>query len=100
MRPVLILLVLFFTVSSAEIAKAQQWCSVTSNGTTNCTFGSIEKCRTSIAGTGGSCMPAAPVGHMQPRSGTAGSAPRDDKLDAVLDRANRKGDALIICRGC
>jgi hypothetical protein len=52
-----------------------------------------------VAGTGGNCMPQAPVGHRQP--GTAKkTAPPDAQLDALLDRVNKKSDKLILCRGC
>jgi hypothetical protein len=77
----------------------QRWCSISNEGAGNCSFASIGQCRETMSGTGGNCIPEAPVGHLQPRT-AAGPAPKDEKLDALLDRVNKKNDKLILCRGC
>ena len=87
--------------SSIGTAKAdQRWCAISNEGASNCGFASMPECRAQVAGTGGNCMPEAPVGHLQPNTGNAGPAAKDQKLDALLDRVNKKNDKLQICRGC
>jgi hypothetical protein len=77
----------------------QQWCAISNEGASTCSFASLTACQQSVAGTGGNCMPQAPAGHRQP--GTARTpAPPDAQLDALLDRVNKKNDKLILCRGC
>jgi len=103
MRPVLAMLfIAFVSCPIGPAGAAQQWCAITSEGAANCSFGSIDQCRAEVSGTGGNCIPEAPVGHLQPRGANArgGPAPRDEKLDALLEKVNRKNDKLQICRGC
>lgn len=83
----------------AEAAQAQHWCAINNEGARDCGFASLAGCREAISGMGGSCMPAAPVGHAQPGTNKRASA-QDPKLDALIDRLNRKDDAMRICRGC
>src|SRR4051812_10695906 len=100
MRDALVILLLVADGALLEAASAQQhWCAISNQGSTNCGFTTIDQCRTEVAGAGGSCMPEAPVGHRQPRAANGRPAPNDDKLDALLDRA-KKGDRIILCRGC
>jgi uncharacterized protein DUF3551 len=98
MRPflaVLLLSVPFILPASAQ----QRWCAISNEGSSNCGFASLADCRATATGTGGNCMPQAPVGHRQ--SGSARTpAPPDTQLDALLERVNRKNDKLILCRGC
>jgi hypothetical protein len=84
----------------ADGAAAQRWCAISNQGSTNCGFTTVDQCRSEVSGTGGSCMPEAPVGHLQPRAANARPAPKDEKLDALLERVNKKSDSLILCRGC
>jgi hypothetical protein len=84
---------------AAGAAEQQRWCSISNEGYSNCSFASLPACRASISGTGGNCMPEAPVGHRQPGTAKKASAP-DAQLDALLDRVNKKNDKLILCRGC
>jgi hypothetical protein len=95
-----ILLLSAGTFISADYAAAQRWCAISNQGATNCGFASIDQCRSEVSGTGGSCTPEAPVGHLQPRAANARPAPRDEKLDALLERVNKKSDKIILCRGC
>lgn len=93
--------VLLFSGLLATTAQAQRWCSITMDGARgDCTFTSMQACRETVSGNGGSCIPAAPVGHAQP--GFTGRHPsvQDDKLEAAIDRLNRKHDTQQICRGC
>jgi hypothetical protein len=84
----------------AASAQAQQrWCAISNEGANNCSFASLGDCRATVAGTGGNCMPQAPVGHRQPSTAKT-PAPPDTQLDALLDRVNKKSDKLILCRGC
>ena len=54
---------MFFTVGSAS-ADPYKWCSVESDsGGTNCGFVTIEQCRATISGKGGSCQPKQVVPH-------------------------------------
>jgi hypothetical protein len=101
MRPVLATLLFCSAAWLVETAHAEpHWCANTSEGSSNCSYISMEQCRASVSGTGGSCIPEAPVGHLQPRAANAKPAARDEKLDALLERVNRKNDKLILCRGC
>jgi hypothetical protein len=102
MRLALATLVLAAAASFPEAAKTEpHWCSISSDGASNCSFVSMDQCRASVSGIGGSCMPEAPVGHLQPRrAGNTGPAAKDEKLDALLERVNRQNDKLILCRGC
>jgi hypothetical protein len=104
MRSVLAILILADALlfSETAIAATQRWCSVSNEGASDCSHISAEQCRASVAGAGGSCMPEAPTGHLQPRPGNAAATPlpRDDKLEALLERVNRKSNSLILCRGC
>lgn len=95
----LVLLLSFIPFGAAE---AQRWCAITMDGVRgDCSFTSIRTCRDEVSGNGGSCIPAAPVGHAQPgfNPGRRASA-QDDKLEAAIDRLNRKDDTQQICRGC
>ena len=47
---------MFFTVGTSS-ADPYKWCAVESGGGTNCGFVTIEQCRASISGVGGSCEP-------------------------------------------
>lgn len=88
--------------SLIEAARAQQWCAISNEGGTNCGFASVAACRSEVAGTGGNCIPAAPVGHRQPTTATtsrASSLPKDD-LDKLIEQSSRKDRQLQICRGC
>jgi hypothetical protein len=38
-------------------ANAQRWCAVGSGGGTTCGFASIDQCRATVSGIGGSCEP-------------------------------------------
>jgi Protein of unknown function (DUF3551) len=80
-------------------AEAQQrWCSISNEGYNSCSYASLSDCRASMTGTGGNCIPEAPVGHRQP--GNAKPSAPDPQLDALLDRVNKQNDKLILCRGC
>jgi uncharacterized protein DUF3551 len=98
MRSALAIPLLIAVTASIAPAAAQRWCSISSEGYNNCSFASIADCRADVSGTGGNCFPEAPVGHRQP--GNAKPSPPDTKLDALLDRVNKKNDKLILCRGC
>jgi hypothetical protein len=47
---------IFLTVGATS-ADPYKWCAVDSGGGTNCGFVSIEQCRATISGKGGSCEP-------------------------------------------
>jgi hypothetical protein len=96
------LAVLFLFGLFIDPAPAQQrWCAINNEGASNCSFVSLGTCRDSVSGTGGNCMPEAPVGHLQPGPNVGKrAAARDERLDALIDRLNKKSDALTICRGC
>jgi Protein of unknown function (DUF3551) len=54
---------MYFAVGSAS-ADAYKWCSVESDsGGTNCGFVTIEQCRATISGKGGSCQPKQVIPH-------------------------------------
>jgi hypothetical protein len=94
----LVLLLSFIALGDAQ---AQRWCAITMDGAHgDCTFASIGACRDTVSGNGGSCIPAAPVGHAQPGFTGRRASAQDDKLEAAIDRLNRKNDTQQICRGC
>jgi hypothetical protein len=101
MRAALLALLFLLTVSPIEAVKAQTFCSFANDGSSNCSFTSIDQCRADNAGKGGFCIPQAPVGHRQPR---AADLPRNippDPSDLRLQQENRKLDRdLRLCRGC
>jgi hypothetical protein len=101
MRATLLALLLLLAVSPIEVAKAQTFCAVANDGSTNCSFTSADLCRDDVKGKGGFCIPQAPIGHRQPR---AGDLPRNvppDPSDLRLQQQNRKLDRdLRLCRGC
>jgi hypothetical protein len=85
---------------SMQAAAAINWCSVSHDGATNCSFDSIELCRANVAGVGGFCIPQAPIWHRQPR---AADLPErvPDPGDRAFEQTNRKLDrSLQLCRGC
>jgi hypothetical protein len=47
---------MLFTVGAAS-ADPYKWCAVESGGGTNCSFVTVEQCRTTISGMGGFCEP-------------------------------------------
>lgn len=97
----LLLLILAAGFSLKPAQAAPRWCAITYEGASNCSFDTMDGCRAATAGTGGFCMPEAPVGHRQPTSsGAAAPLPKDD-LDRQIEEMNRKLDrSLEICRGC
>jgi hypothetical protein len=46
-----------FVAGGTAFADAYKWCAVESGGGTNCGFVTIEQCRATISGSGGSCEP-------------------------------------------
>jgi hypothetical protein len=93
-----------FVLAAAGIfitpASAGRWCAISNEGYTNCSYPDQPQCRAQVAGSGGNCMPEAPVANVQPRAIYAKNPGRDEKFDAMLDRVNKKNDKLILCRGC
>lgn len=100
MRPLVAVVVVLAAGIFISPASAERWCAVSNEGYTDCSFPSQPQCRAQVAGSGGNCMPEAPVGHLQPRAIYAQNPGRDEKFDALLDRVNKKNDKLILCRGC
>ena len=47
---------MLFTVGAAS-ADPYKWCAIESGGGTNCGFATVEQCRATISGMGGSCEP-------------------------------------------
>ena len=93
--------ILLLSLITLDVAQAQRWCAITMDGARGeCSFTSIGACRDTVSGNGGSCIPAAPVGHAQPGFTGKRSSAQDDKLEAAIDRLNRQGDPPKICRGC
>jgi hypothetical protein len=82
-------------------AEAQQrWCFVNNEGASNCAIASFEQCRQTSAGSGGFCIPEAPVGHRQPTP-VAGRPMVQDASDQRSEQVNRRLDRkLNICRNC
>jgi hypothetical protein len=75
MRYVLAATIIIAVGSLSENAKADlRWCEVLNQGVSNCSFTAIEECRSEVSGTGGFCMPAAPVGHRQPTRASVDAA--------------------------
>jgi hypothetical protein len=102
MRIALLPLVVVFGGSLAEAVKAQTFCAVNNQGSTNCAFTSIERCRDEVKADGGFCIPQAPAGHRQPR---AADLPAETPKDVAADRRQQQRDrkldrALQLCRGC
>jgi hypothetical protein len=83
-----------------ETVAAANWCSVSNEGATNCSFESMDLCRANIAGVGGFCIPQAPIGHRQPRASDIPDSP-PTATDRAFEQRNRKLDkSLQLCRGC
>jgi hypothetical protein len=102
MRLTLAIILLTSVCSFAGTAMtAQRWCAISYEGASNCTFDSMDSCRAATSGTGGFCMPEAPVGHRQPTTSSIGKPPPKDDLGKKIEQMNRKLDrSLEICRGC
>src|SRR5262245_11163727 len=47
----------FFLIVEAAAADPYKWCAQYQNGSNNCGFTTIEQCRASVSGVGGSCAP-------------------------------------------
>jgi hypothetical protein len=102
MRAALLPVLIVLSGTFAEAVKAQTFCAVNSQGSTNCGFTSIDRCRDEVRGDGGFCIPGAPVGHRQPR---ASDLPKETPKDAAEiqkeEQRQRKLDrAIQFCRGC
>lgn len=94
-------LALLLTSLIAGKAQAERWCAIGYEGASNCSFDSMDLCRGAVAGTGGFCMPEAPVGHRQPRPSTSRRSLPPDPLGLKIDEVNRRLDrSLEICKGC
>ena len=102
MRVAILPLLVVFAGSFAEAVKAQTFCSVNSQGMTNCAFSSIDRCRDEVRGDGGFCIPEAPVGHRQPRAADLPAPRPKDAAEIQKDQQRqRKLDrSLQFCRGC
>ncbi|HEY5965227.1 MAG TPA: hypothetical protein VIU42_14515 [Xanthobacteraceae bacterium] len=101
MHAALLALLFLLAASLIDAVRAQTFCAVANDGSTNCSFTSAALCRDDVKGKGGFCIPQAPVGHRQPR---AADLPRNvppDPFDLRLQQENRKLDRdLRLCRGC
>jgi hypothetical protein len=49
--------VIFLLVVGPAAADPYKWCAAYRNGSNNCGFTTIEQCRASVSGVGGSCVP-------------------------------------------
>lgn len=100
--PIAFVLVTAATVlASRSGIAAQRWCAISYEGASNCAFDSMDQCRAATSGTGGFCIPEAPVGHRQPTPSGVGKPPPQDQLGQDIEKMNRKLDrSLEICRGC
>jgi uncharacterized protein DUF3551 len=79
MRVVFAALLFVASGSIIETAKAEfRWCSISNEGFMNCSFTTIEQCRTAVSGMGGFCIPEAPVGHRQPTLNSIEAARKAD----------------------
>ena len=102
MRVALLPLFVICAGSFSGAVNAQTFCAVNNQGSTNCVFTSIERCRDEVKADGGFCIPQAPIGHRQPR---AADVPKETPSDAAEIRQERKSErkldrALQFCRGC
>jgi hypothetical protein len=98
MRPVLALLLFLSAALLNETAKAEpRWCSISNEGSYNCSYTSMDQCRSTVSGTGGSCMPEAPVGHLQPRAANArcavGAGEPEERQAELVPRLLRRAAA-------
>ena len=101
MHTALVALLFLFAASLIEAARAQTFCAVANDGSTNCTFTSAELCREDVKGKGGFCIPQAPVGHRQPRARDLPPGVAKEEANPVQSqRARRLDRHLQICRGC
>jgi hypothetical protein len=46
-----------FLIANPAAADPYKWCAAYQNGSNNCGFTTIEQCRASVSGVGGSCAP-------------------------------------------
>jgi hypothetical protein len=46
-----------FLIADPAAADPYKWCAAYQNGSNNCGFTTIEQCRASVSGVGGSCVP-------------------------------------------
>jgi hypothetical protein len=67
--------------SASFAAEPPRWCAWLADGSASCGFTTIEQCRDTIRGLGGSCVPVAPVGHRQPTPAS---------IDAARKKLNRQ----------
>jgi hypothetical protein len=101
MRAALLTLLFMLGASLIEAARAQTFCAIANDGSTNCSFTSVDLCREDVKGKGGFCIPQAPVGHRQPRASDIPRNAPPDPSDLRLQQQNRKLDRdLRLCRGC
>jgi len=47
-----------FLIAGPAAADSAKWCAAYRNGSTNCGFITIEQCRASVSGVGGTCEPS------------------------------------------
>jgi Protein of unknown function (DUF3551) len=88
-------------LATASGTAAQRWCAISYEGASNCAFETMDLCRAATSGTGGFCIPEAPVGHRQPTTSSVGKPPPQDQLGHDIEKMNRHLDrSLEICRGC
>src|SRR5438105_2559030 len=108
MRLALAALLVAAALPLAAPAKAdQKWFAINNEGNRTGPFASMDACRTVTIGTGGHCMPEAPVGHLQPTTGSVTTAAAADparrqreEFDAVVERASKRTQNMNFCRGC
>jgi hypothetical protein len=50
-------MIILFLIAGPAAADPYKWCAAYRNGSNNCGFTTIEQCRESVSGVGGSCVP-------------------------------------------
>lgn len=85
-----------------EMAWAQsRWCSMPPTGPADCSFKAAAECRAAMGGKEDACIPAAPVGHRQPRASDIPKNIPTDPIDVRIEQINRLPDlSLQLCTNC
>jgi hypothetical protein len=98
-RPIAALLLIILATPMADAKAEIHWCSISDQGSSNCSFISVDQCLATVSGLGGYCMREAQLSDGKPRA--ADSSTSEAKRPVKNQRRYRNSPIDIhICRGC
>ncbi len=96
--PVALFLLVVCGTQAVDAKTEILWCSISDEGSSNCSFASVAQCLSAVAGAGGYCMREAQVSDNELRA--AGKSRSEAKSRAKHKQNGNLPIDIHFCRGC